>query len=189
MKKTYKDLSPEEERELVLLLGFFQESIQNTFLQMERWRQLKNGWDIQIFFIALMRLDEAAKLLKRFLACPDNEVWSILQKFRRKIKLQKISKLRNDIIHPGKISKLQDQKGKPLPETPIVHLGSYLVDSDEYQFGAHRIKVSDSFDLVNQMTQELKTLSSDRLKEFYQTGSVEGMIPFTYLHHFPMRRD
>ena len=185
--KTYKDLPSHEETELVLLLGFFEDSLQNAHIQMDRWKQLKSGWDLQMFFIAVMRIDEASEGLKHFVDHDDEEVWSILKEFRKKVEQHQIRELRNDIIHPRKISKLRDQKGKPLPENPILHLGTYHVDKDKYYFGKYRINLSKIFDLVNQMTQELRTLSSRRLTKFYQnrTGDVEGMISFPYLHHFP----
>lgn len=191
MKKTYKDLSPEDELELVLWLGFLEDSIHNAHVQIERWKQLKSGWDLQMFFVAVNCIDDAANGLKRFLSHGDSEFWSILKKFKKMVLQKDIKRLRNNIIHREKLSKLQDEKGNPLPPSPLLILGAYLVDSDEYQFGMHRIKVSDSFDMINLMTQELQFLSSKRLAEFYQnqTGSVEGMIPFTYLHHFPIRKE
>ncbi len=191
MGKSYKDLSPEEELELTLLLGFFQESVQNAYLQMERWSQQKRGWDLQMFFVAMMCVFEATTGLKRFLEHDDPEVWSILKRFRDKVDRQKIGELRNDIIHPKQISKLQDQKRKPLPKSSVLHIGSYHVDRDEYYFGKHKIRIPEAFDLVTQMIQELRTLTTSRLTDFYQnqTGAVEGMIPFTYLHHFPLREN
>jgi hypothetical protein len=181
MKKTYKDLTPQEETELVLWLGFFEHSVQNAYLQMKRWRRLRSFWDLDMFYVAAICVDDAAKGLKRFLSYNDDEVWAILKRFRDKVKEYNLKDLRNDIVHREKIVKLQDRKGNPLPESPILVLGGYNVDKDEYSFGTHRIKISETFNLVKEMTKDIRKLARSRLAEFYKTGDYEGMIPFTHL--------
>ncbi len=184
MKKTYKDLSPQEETELVLWLSFLEDSVRNAELQLERWKDLKNFWDLHMFFVAVIFVDDAAKRLKSFLSYDDDEVWAILKKFRKEVEGYYLEDLRNEIIHREKIFKLQDKKGNPLPPSPILILGEYIADTDEYIFGTHRIKVSEAFDLLQELVQDIRDLFGKRLKEYSETKDLTGMIPFTRLHMF-----
>jgi hypothetical protein len=183
MPKTYEDLPPQEETELVLWLGFFEDSVHNAHTQMKRWKHLKSGWDLHMFFVAVVHVDDAAKGLERFLSY-DADVWAILKEFREKVKEYNLRDLRNDIVHRERIFRLQDKKGNPLPESPILLLGAYDVSRDEYSFGTHRVKISQTFDLINAMTEDIKRALTNRLTEFYKTENLAGMIPFTYLHSF-----
>ena len=183
--KSYKDLSPRQEIEYVLWLDFFEDSVHNAYVQKKRWKDTISGWDLQMFFVAIVCADDAAIGLKRFLS-HDNEVWTVLKKFRKEVKQYQIRELRNDIVHRDNIAKLQDKKGNPLPNSPILLLGVYNATTDEYSFGIHRVKVSKIFDLIDRMTHELRKLLSDRLMNFYKTaGDLKGMIPFTHLRNFP----
>ncbi len=178
--KSYNDLPPQEEIELVLWLGFFEDSVNNAHMQIKRWEQTRNAWDLQMFFIAVTCMYDAIKCLGGFLT-NDAEIWKILKEFKRKVEKYNLKKLRNDIVHPKDIFKNQDRQGNPLPKKSILILGAYLVDKDEFIFGTHSIKVSEAFDVVRTLTQEWRTVLDNRLSEFYETKELEGMIPFTHL--------
>ena len=188
MKKTYKDLSPQEETELVLWLGFFEDSVQNAQMQIKRWKHLKNGWDLLTFFVAVVWIENATKGLEHFLTKDDAEVWAILKEFKKTVERYKLKALRNDIVHRERIFKWWDKKRNPLPPSPILMLGVYMADKDEYCFGIHRVKISEVFNVVETMIQDIKRIAANRLTEFYETGSFPGMIPFTYLHVFAADR-
>ena len=188
MKKTYKDLSPEEDVAFELWWGFFEDSIRNARTQIKRWKLSEDNWDLEMFFVALAFVDDAANGLSSFLTY-DTEVWPLLKRFRDRFGEEsdnalKLRALRNDIVHRKKLTQLQDRKGNPLSTLPFVIVGAYHADKDEYYFGNHKIVVTEAFDLVQTLTHELKTLLADRIGEYYSTGRVTGMIPFTHLRSF-----
>jgi hypothetical protein len=185
MKKTYQDLPPQEETELVLWLTFFKDSVRNAQTQMKRWKHSGSFWDLEMFFLAVVWADHAARGLECFLSADaDGHVWDILGKFRDKVKEHNLWDLRNDLVHREKLFKLQDKKRNPLPPSPMLMLSVYSADNDEYSFGIHKIRLSEVFGLIDITTQDLKRLFESRLAEFYSTGSLPGMIPFTYLRSF-----
>jgi hypothetical protein len=182
MDKTYKDLSPQEELELVLWLGFLEESLRNAHIQIKRWKDSNKSWDLNMFFVAVACVDDAINGLKQYLSC-DSEVWIILKKFKKEVEAHKVRDLRNDIVHRDRLIKLQDKNKNPLPKSPLLILGGYLVDKDEYYFGKHIIKISDAFHFVEETIEAITTVINNRHNEFYSTKSFRGMIPFTFSLH------
>jgi hypothetical protein len=181
--KTHKQLPPEKELELVLWLGFLEDSINNTLTQKRRWKRSQNAWDLHMFFIGVAGIDDAIVGLKEFLSS-DNELWSTMRSFRKKIKRYNLRELRNDIVHREKLFKLQDRTGKPLARSPLLILGAYIEGKDEYVFGTHKINISDAFRTVEALLRDLKRILATRLRDFYITKEYEGMIPWTHLHMF-----
>lgn len=165
MNKTYKDLPPQEEVELKLWLDFFEDSVKNAYLQMNRWKDLRSGWDLQMFFVAITFIDDAANGLKRFLS-NDDEIWAILSGFRKEFEAHNLRGLRNEIVHPKNLFKWQDKKGNSLPTSPLLILGAYHVDKDEYYFGTHRIKLSEVFEFLETMAIAIKKVLENRLEQF-----------------------
>ncbi|MFA6097909.1 MAG: hypothetical protein WC788_09900 [Candidatus Paceibacterota bacterium] len=65
--KTYKDLTLEQELEYILWLRFFEHSVDNALVQIQRWNRSKNGWDLEMFFVSVSCIDDAIVALNRFL--------------------------------------------------------------------------------------------------------------------------
>jgi len=84
MNKTYKDLSPQDEFELVLWLGFLKDSVRNASMQMKRWRLAANSWDLQMFFVAVHSAYVASCKLESGLLSSDKEIHDILEKFTKR---------------------------------------------------------------------------------------------------------
>jgi len=188
-KKTYKNLSAYEELEFVLWLSFLEDSVKNAYVQMNRWNRKKEGWDLQMFFMALINIDDAIVGLKRFLNygkdyVNESEFWNILKDFRKKVKGQGLNALRNDTMHREQVFQLKDKKGKLLPRTPILMLGGYNATTDEYIFNIHKIRILDSFLLVQDLRRNIRALFKRRLYESYTKDNYIGMIPYTCLHSF-----
>ena len=185
--KSHKELSKEKEIELVLWLGYLRDSTDNALVQEQRWRRSHKAWDLHTFFIAVSCIDYAIVGLKKFLSY-DKEIWSVLRTFRIKVKKYKLNDLRNDILHREKIFKLQDKKGKPFLKTPVLILGGHNVTKDEYTFGVHRISLSEAFQIVSELVQKMRKILAKRLEDYYKTGKYEGIIPWTHLRSFRIKR-
>ena len=179
ISKNYKQLSQKEEVELVLWLSFLNDSIRNALTQKRRWKNGHNFWDIQTFFVALINIDDAIVGLKKFLDYNDREFWEILKLYRKEVEKLRLGDLRNDLLHRNKIFKQQDKKGNPLPKAPILILGGYNFSTDEYTFGVHRIKVSDTFQFLQQLVKTTRKLFKVRLREYYESNRYEAIIPWT----------
>jgi len=176
---TYKQLPKEDEIELVLWLGFLDDSIGSALVQKRRWKRYHNFWDIQMYFIALINAEDAMVGLKKFLSYHDREFWGVLKSFRNSTDKIKLGDLRNDLLHREKIFKLQDKKGQPLPNKSVLVLGGYNFSNDEYMFGTHVIKVNDTFLLVQNCVKNIRKLFKDRLIKYYESGKYEAIIPWT----------
>lgn len=177
--QTYKQLPQKEEIELVRWLGFFNDSVRNALVQKRRWKSNHSFWDIKMFFVALINIDDAIVGLKKFLDYDDRGFWEILKSFRKDISRLNLGDLRNDLLHRNKIFKQQDKKGNPLPKSPILILGGYNFSNDEYRFGTHVIKMSDTFLIVQQLIRDTRKLFKERLREYYDQEQYEAIIPWT----------
>jgi hypothetical protein len=185
--KSHKELSKESEVELVLWLGFLEDSIDNALLQKRRWINSHKVWDLHTFFVAVSCIDDAIVGLKKFLSF-DKEIWTVLKSFRANVRKYKLNDLRNDILHREKIFKLQDKKGKPFLKTPILILGGHNGSKDEYIFGSHRISLPEAFQRVSVLRKEIGKILIKRLDDFYKTGKYEGIIPWTSLRSFGINK-
>lgn len=181
--KNYQDLPPEKETELVLWLGFLENSIENAFVQIRRCKRFKNGWDLNMLIVIIANIDDAKENLRQFLSY-DKEIWDIFQIFEKKFKKNKLRDLRDDIIHPKLLFKLQNKKGQPFLKNPILNIGGYNVSKDEYTFGSNIIIISDIFEIIDTLSKNIKIILETRLRNFYKTGAYEGIIPWTKLHGF-----
>lgn len=185
--KNYKDLPHEKEVELVLWLGFLQDLIDNAFVQIRRWKRFKNSWDLNMFTIILVNIDDVRENLKQFLYF-DKDIWDVFKTFNKKFRKNKLRDLRNDIIHPKLLFKLQDKKGRPFLKSPILNIGGYNVFKDEYTFGSNIIIISDIFEIINIFSKNIRCVLEARLRSYYETGIYEGIIPWTILHGFNKRK-
>ncbi len=191
-KKTYKDLSIEEELELVLWLAYLKESLNNAKRQMIRWNRLKRHWDIEMFINAVIYIDNAIIGLKKFLNygqdyISESQLWNVLKQFRKEVAKYNLKDLRDDLVHREKIFRLKDRRWKPLPASSILILGGYNFTTDEYQFGPnHKIKISEIFAKVKKLRQDIAEIYAGKLKNFYasENNEYESMVPFTNLHDF-----
>ncbi|MCL4248106.1 MAG: hypothetical protein KJ065_08165 [Anaerolineae bacterium] len=186
----YKDLSPEEERELNLWLRFLLESVENACTQITRWKRNRNGWDLQMFFVAVGCIDEAIVGLGNlgFFAGAEPEFWDVLDKFRRGCTELKLIDLRNN-IHRDRLYNRKNKRRRALPEGPIFILGGYNLTTDEYTFSTITINVSDAFALVQTLRSDIGKIFRKKLTKFYKTQEYEkGMIPWTLLHSFETSR-
>lgn len=185
--KNYQDLPPEKETELVLWLGFLENSIENAFVQIRRWKRFKNGWDLNMLIVIIANIDDAKENLRQFLSF-DKEIWDVFQIFEKKFKKNKLRDLRDDIIHPKLLFKLQNKKGQPFLKSPILNIGGYNVSNDEYKFGSNIIIISDIFEIIDTLSKNIRTILETRLRSFYETGACEGIIPWTTLHGFNKKK-
>ena len=190
--KTYKDLSQKESSEFVLWLSYFKETLDNNQIQMTRWSRSKNPWDIEMFFISLICVDNAIIGLKRFLNFGEDfineeELWSIMKQFRKELAGYGINDLRSDLLHRKKIFKLQNKKGESFPPSSILILGGCNLTTNEYQFGPyHYIKISEIFTKVRKFKKDIKKIYKKKLEDFYmdKNNEYKSMIPFGFLHTF-----
>lgn len=182
ISKTHKELPQEKEIELVLWLSFLDDSIRNALIQKRRWKNRHVFWDLQTFFVAIVNIDDAIVGIKKFLEYYDLEFWIILKSYRKNVERFKLRDLRNDLLHRNKIFKQQDKKGNPFPRTSILILGGYNFSSDEYTFGLHRIKVSDTFQILQELIKAIRKLFTERLREYYKSNKYEAIIPWTNVH-------
>lgn len=185
--KNYKDLTHEKELELVLWLIFLEDLIENAFVQIRRWKRFKNGWDLNMLIVITANIDDARENLKQFLYF-DKEIWDIFQTFNREFRKNRLRYLRNDIIHPKMLFKLRNKKGQPLLKSPILNIGGYNVDKDEYVFGSNAIIISDMFEIIETLSKNIRSVLEAKLKSFYDTGVYEGIIPWTMLRSFSKKK-
>jgi hypothetical protein len=193
--KTYKDLTLEQELEYTLWLVFFEQSIDNALFQIKRWNKSKKGWDLEMFFMAVSCIDDAVVAINKFLNLGKDfvnepELNNAFKEFRKKIKNHNIKDIRNDLIHRERLSKQQDKKGNSLPKRSILVLGGYNFSTDEYEFNACKIKLSEIFSIIRNFKKEIKIIFEKKLQHFYQIEEVKdfkSMIPYTFLHTFEGR--
>ncbi|MEK7450792.1 MAG: hypothetical protein AAB662_02545 [Patescibacteria group bacterium] len=185
--KNCKDLPREKEIELSLWLGFLEDLIDNAFVQIRRWKRFKNGWDLNMLIVIIANIDEARENLKQFL-CFDKEIWEVFRIFERKFRKNKLKYLRNDIIHPKLLFKLQNKNGQPFLRSPILNIGGYNVSKDEYTFGSNIIILSETFEIIETLSKNIRSILETRLRSFYENGIYEGIIPWTKLHGFNKKK-
>ena len=185
--KSHKELSIESELELVLWLGFLEDSIENALVQKRRWMNSNKSWDLHTFFVAVACIDDAIAHLSTYISY-DKEIWTVLKTFRKIVRKYKLSHIRDDILHRDKIFKLQDRKGKPFLKTPLLILGGHNLSKDEYIFGVHRISLPEAFQCVSVLRQEIRKILIKRLDDYYKTGKYEGIIPWTNLRSFGINK-
>ena len=87
--------------------------------------------------------------------------------------------LRNGLLHRKKIFKQQDKKGNPLPKAQILILGGYNFTTDEYTFGMSTIKVSDTFQFLQQLIKATRKLFKERLREYCESNKYEAIVTWT----------
>jgi len=190
--KTYKDLPQKKGLELVLWLSRLNESLENSKIQMNRWNRNKKGWDLELFFISIVFIDDATRLLKPLLTfskdyIKEKELVAILKEFRKIVKKYNINNLRNDLIHREKIFKLQNRKGKRFFDISVLVLGGYNFTTDVYTFGPlYNIKVHEVFEVVKKLEKDLKELYAKKLNDSYasKNNKYESMIPYSLLRSF-----
>jgi len=190
--KTYEDLSLEQELEYTLWLSFLESSVDNAFIQARRWNKTKQGWDLEMFFVAVSCIDDAVIAVNRFLNLrqeyvDEPELKAIFKELRKKIKNYHIKDIRNDLIHRELVFKQQDKKKNPLPKRSILVFGGYNFTTDEYEFNIYKIKVSEFFSIIRNFKKDIKAILDQKLQNFYQVKEIKNyksMIPFTSLHGF-----
>jgi|SRR3989344_531374 len=190
--KTYKDLSQEQELAYVLWLRFLEDSVNNALIQARRWNKTKQGWDLEMFFVAVSSIDDAVIAVNRFLNLGEeyvneSELKALFKGLRKKIKDYHIKDIRNDLVHRERVSKQQDNKRKSLPKRSILVLGGYNFTTDEYEFNIYKIKVSEFFSVIRNFRKDIKKILNKKLQIYYQVEEIkdyESMIPFTFLHGF-----
>lgn len=185
--KNYKDLPREKEIELVLWLHFLEDSIENAFVQIRRWKRFKNGWDLDMLIVIIANINDAKENLRQFLSF-DKEIWDIFQVFEKEFNKNKLRDLRDDIIHPKLLFKLQNKKGQPFLKSPVLNIGGYNVSKDEYTFGSNTIIISDVFAIIETFSKNIRSVLKTKLRSFYETGVYEGIIPWTVLHGFNRKK-
>lgn len=185
--KSYKDLPHEKEVELALWWGFLEDLIDNAFVQIRRWKRFKNSWDLNMLIVIITNIDDAKENLRQFLSY-DKEIWNVFKIFEKKFKKNKLRDLRDDIIHPRLLFKLRNKKGYPFLKSPILNIGGYNVSKDEYTFGSNKIIISDVFEIIKTLSRNIKNVLETRLRSFYETGTYEGIIPWTMLHGFNKKK-
>lgn len=190
----YKDLTHEEELELVLWLDFLEESIENARVQITRWKRNWNSWDLQMFFVAVGCIHEAKKGLSDlgFFAKVEVGFWNELKCFSlesEKIKLiSPNGQGLRDNIHRDRIYNRKNKKAKKIPNSKVLNFGSYNATTDEYTFIDTTIKVSEAFFLVKRLQKNIKKILDKKLTKFYAGHKHKGMIPWTKLRSFNGRQ-
>jgi hypothetical protein len=181
---SYKQLSVEQERGLILWLNYLEESTQNAYIQISRWNKEYRGWDFEMFLIATVGIYDSATVLNS-IPSSDAEFKKILQRFKKEFEYYNLKHWRDNFLHREKIFKNQDRKSKNLPDRPVWILGAYNFSTDEYIFDPYIIKVANIFLLVRNFRKRMRALIRKRRTKAYLdkiNSSIQGMIPYTHFH-------
>lgn len=181
---SYRALTFAQEREYILWLGYLDESVKNAILQISRWKRNYQGWDLHMFFVATVGIDDSAENLVRYVG-GDTEFKSVLDTFRKSFKANCISDWRNNLLHRKRIYKNENSKGKRLPDKSIYIFGGYNFSTDMYEFEPYKVRLSDAFLMVKNLRKRIRLLIKERRMQAYLDKSnapIPGMIPYTMLH-------
>ncbi|QQG43204.1 MAG: hypothetical protein HYW45_03310 [Candidatus Daviesbacteria bacterium] len=189
----YKDLSNEDEKELVLWLAYFEESVNNSLTQKRRWKRNMDNWDLQMFFVAVRCIYEATEGLMnlRFFCNNEPGIWKAMSSFRRYFDGTSLKDLRDESIHRDQLYNRKSKQKRPLQVGSLIILGGLIVNSNEYvyQNGVHKIKVLETFQIIEALAREIRLALDKRIKKNPDPMTYnKGMIPWMDLRSFIRRK-
>ncbi len=191
--KFYKDLSTKDELELILWLGYFEDSVNNSLIQKYRWKRNKTTWDLQMFFIAVRCIYEATEGLMKlgFFCGNEPEIWKAMTSFRDYFKKTSLKDLRDESIHRDWLYNQKSKQKRQLQAGKIIILGGLAISSQEYeyQFGIHKIKVLATFRVVETLARGIRVILDKKIKDHPDSMTYnKGMISWNHLRSFLRRR-
>lgn len=189
----YKDLSNEDEKELILWLGYFEESVEHSLVQKRRWKRNKDNWDLQMFFVALECIYESTDGLMKlgFFCSNEPEVWRSISSFRKYFESTSLKDLRDGSIHRDQLYNQKSKQKRPLQVGSVIILGGLIVNSNEYlyQSGVHKIKVLETFQVIEDLAREIRLTLDNKIRKNPDPMTYDkGMIPWTHLRSFLKKR-